>query len=123
MKDLLSLVETFIFLPKGKIVQSLTVKNQEEIETWLENFKENPQKQMEEREQKEKQEQEQERQQDQEREQREQQKPSLIRENKIFKVAKAVLKNLSVDSDMRLMEIQREKVIRDSVAFFKDGMP
>ena len=48
---LLSLIETFISRPKGKAVQSLTVKNQGEIKTWIENFKGKLQEQMEEREQ------------------------------------------------------------------------
>ena len=49
---LTSLVETFISRPKGKTIEGLTIKNQEEIKTWMENFKGKLQKQQEQEQQK-----------------------------------------------------------------------
>ena len=45
----------------------------------------------------------------------------ILNQHEVFKVAKDVLTSLSIESDLRFLEIQREKAIRDSFSFTKDA--
>ena len=45
----------------------------------------------------------------------------ILNQHEVFKVAKDVLTSLSIESDLRFQEIQREKAIRDSFSFTKDA--